>query len=117
MARTKGANTYTDKEVLNGLRKHCVDEMKSKYSLHDPCTWQAIVKRINKGSKIFINKVQTILAEADARWEQLGIDALQNGDGSFNVSLFKMYASSKKPFQSYETNELEERIERLENGS
>lgn len=107
-------NTYSDKVILTRLRKHMVDNMLSKYSMSKP-TWQAIVKRM-KDNPEFTAKVQTIEAEHLKAWEELGLTALKNNDENFNVPLFKMYATSKKSFQNYDTLELEARIERLEDG-
>ena len=105
--------TYTDKQILKGLEEHLIKNKCSKYSLHNPMTWQGVLKRIEK-SEDLKDKVNSILARHDALWERIGIDALQSGDESFNVSLFKMYAMNKKPFQSYEVNELEKRLQELE---
>ena len=107
------ANTYTEKQILDGLRVHMLDNLASKYSMFEPCTWQCVLKRMAKCKKL-TNKVNTIVNEHNYLWEQMGIEALKSNDGDFNVPLFKMYASSKKSMQSYEVNELEERINKLE---
>lgn len=105
--------SYTEEEILAGLREHLIINKCSKYSLHNPITWQGVLKRMEK-SEEFAIKVNTIVAEHNALWEQIGIDALLNNDEKFNVPLFKMYAGNKKSFQSYEVNELEQRLEILE---
>ena len=106
--------SYSDAQVLRGLKTHIVTNKLSKFTMHKPMTWQGIVKRM-KNDEEFADKVQHIVNEAEAVWEKMGIEALESGDETFNVTLFKMYAGTKRAFQSYETNELEERIERLEN--
>lgn len=108
--------TYTEEQILEGLREHLIINKCSKYSLHNPITWNGVLKRMKK-SKEFSNKVHSIVAEHEALWEQIGIDALMNNDDKFNVPLFKMYAGNKKSFQSYEVNELEERLKELENNA
>ena len=105
--------TFTDEQVLKPLRKHMVDNLHSKYSFHKPMTWQGVLKRMERDAE-FAVKVNTIENEALEAWETLGITALRSNDENFNVNLFKMYAGSKKSFQSYETLELEERIIKLE---
>ncbi len=111
-----GSNTYTDKQILDGLRVHMIDNKLSKYSLFSPMTWQGVLKRI-KADEELSQKVNTIVNEHNALWEKMGIKALEEGDESFNVPLFKMYAGSKKSFQSYEVNELDERLLALEEGA
>lgn len=106
-------NSYTDAQILKGLRKHIVTGKMSKYTLYKPMTWQGVLKRMEKSPDLAA-KVHSIVAEADAIWEQIGITALESGDQNFNVALFKMYVTPKKAFQSYEVNELDERIQRLE---
>ena len=110
------ANTYTDEEILDGLRVHMIDNKLSKYSFFKPMTWQGVLKRIDKDEELK-RKVKSIEAEHNAIYEEMGLTALMNNDDKFNVPLFKMYAGAKKSFQTYETNELEERIEALEDES
>ena len=105
--------TYTDQQILNGLRKHMLVNKLSKYSFFKPMTWEGVRKRMAKDA-LFRAKVEAIVNEHNAIWEQMGVKALLDGDEAFNVPLFKMYAGSKKSFQSYETNELEERIQAIE---
>jgi hypothetical protein len=76
-------------------------------------SYQAVIKRM-KSSPEFKNKVETIQNEALMKWEQIGIEALMTKDDSFNVPLFKMYASSKRSFQTYDALEVEKRLEALE---
>jgi len=104
---------YTDKEILDNMTAHMVEGMKSKWSMSKP-TYNGILKRMKKDDD-FAQKVHSIEAEALAKWEQLGLDALLSGNETFNVQLFKMYAGNKKPFIDHATIEIEERLTELEN--
>ena len=106
-------NSYTDSQILRGLKTHVVNKMLSKYTLYKPMTWQGVLKRMEK-SPDFAAKVNTITAEADALWDAMGIKALTERDEAFNVPLFKMYAGSKKSFQTFEVLELTAKVEALE---
>jgi hypothetical protein len=101
---------YTDEQILKNIKEHLVEKKLSKYSMHKP-VWQTVLQRMEKDSD-FKAKVKTLEAQALAEWEQFGLDGFSDKD--FNVGLFKMYAGSKKSFQSYEVNELENRLEKLE---
>ncbi len=113
MSKTIGANTYTNEQITKGLRVHMIDNKLSKYSLFSPMTWQGVLKRI-KDDEELSQKVNSIVSEHNALWEKMGIEALENGDESFNVPLFKMYAGSKQPFQTYGDLEIGKRISDLE---
>ncbi len=103
-------NQYTDEEILRNIEEHLIKNRLSKYSMFKP-VWQTVLKRMNKDPE-FASKVKTLEAQALAEWEKFGLEGFKDKD--FNVGLFRMYASSKKSFQSYETNELEERLQALE---
>ena len=113
MARTKGAVNVSDKKILEGLHEHCVKDLKSKYTMYKPVTWRAIDKRMN-GNEAFTDKVHTIMGEADAKWEQVGLKALMSDNKDFNTALYKMFVSSKRSFLSYQDGDLQERITKLE---
>ncbi len=103
---------YSNKYILERVQQHCVDQMKSVHTLSNPC-FNTIQNRCKEDSD-FNSKFKNIAAAANERWEQIGITALLDRDPSFNVSLFKLYTSNKRPFLPFETLELEERITALE---
>jgi hypothetical protein len=103
---------FSDEEMLSRLREHMVDNLLSFWTVSKPSA-QAVLKRI-KNDPDFAEQVRNLRAEADAKWEDMGITALLEGDNSFNVSLFKMFVGNKKPFLPHETLELSDRIEALE---
>ena len=103
---------YTDKQILDRLKVHCIDDFGSVWTMSKP-TWQGIQKRMKKDVE-FEEKVRDIVAEALHQWEKMGIDALLSNDEGFNVALFKHYTMNKKPFIDHTTIELEERISELE---
>lgn len=110
------ANSYTDEEILEGLHAHMVDNLKSKYSMHNPMTWQGILKRMDK-SEDLTSKVNSIENEALSAWEDVGLKALKGEADSFNTALYKMFVVNKRSFLSAETLDLEERIQVIENGN
>ena len=103
---------YTEKQILTRLRKHLIDNMGSVWTMHKP-TWQGVQKRITSDAD-FEEKVRDLVAEANHKWEKMGITALVNNDEAFNVQLYKHFTANKKAFLSYETLELDERISKLE---
>jgi len=107
-------NTYTDKQLLTYLHKHVVEDMQPKYTLSKP-TFQCYLKRMDKDAE-FENKVKSVLAEGEAAWVKLGVEAILDPDTKINVPLYNIMTRAKKSFQSYEVIELESRIERLEDG-
>lgn len=108
-------NSYTDEEILEGLELHMVEGLKSKYTFHDPMTWNGCLKRMDK-DKDFKRKVHTIVNRANTAWEEVGLKALTEDNKDFNVALYKMFVGNKRPFLTHEVLELESRIERLEDG-
>ena len=83
-----------------------IEKMLSKYSMSKP-TWQCVLKRIAKDSDFAI-KVNSIEAEALAKWETVGLKALFEGDAGFNTQLFKMYVGNKKPFLEHSVLSLDD---------
>lgn len=114
MARTKGANTYTDEYLIKRIHKHLVEDKSSIYTLYKP-TWQAYLKRMKDDAE-FEDKVKDCMAEGNYMWEQLGLSNMEESNPDFNLGLYKHFTQNKKPWLSHEVLELEERIERLEDG-
>ena len=103
---------YSNKEILDRMRVHLIDNFGSVYSMHSP-TWVGIKKRMAKDEELN-ELVSNIVAEALYAWEKMGIAALLSGDDTFNVALFKHYTMNKASFIDHKALELEERIEQLE---
>ncbi len=103
---------YTEEQILVRLREHLIDDLGSVYTMHNP-TWQGVLKRMAKDADLE-ELVKGLVAEANHKWEKMGITALTAGDDSFNVQLYKHFTQNKKSFLSYETLELEERMAQLE---
>ena len=103
---------YTDKHMLDALREHCVEGLGSTYTVHNPC-WNGYLKRMRSDAE-FDDLVQNIVAEANYKWEQIGLKALLSNDTDFNVTLFKHYTQNKKSFLSREALEIEERMDAIE---
>ncbi len=106
---------YTDKQVLARLRLHLITNLGSVWTMHKP-TWNGVKKRMID-NPIFEEKVRGLVAEANYKWEKMGITALTTNDEGFNVQLYKHFTANKKAFLSYEVNELEDRIKQLEETS
>ena len=103
---------YTDKQILDRLREHLIDNLGSVWTMYKP-TWNGVKKRM-KTNDAFADKVRGIVCEANHAWEKMGIDALRNDNPSFNVVLYKHFTQNKKAWLSHEVLELDERIEALE---
>ena len=103
---------YTDEHILSKLQSHLVDELCSKHTMSKP-TWQGVLKRMAK-SEEFSDKVNNIVAEADKKWQLMGITALLENKENFNLGLYKYMTANKKAFLPHEVLELEARIEELE---
>ena len=103
---------YTDKQILDRLREHLIDNMGSVWTMYKP-TWQGVLKRMKKDDA-FAEKVRNCEAEAMYLWEKMGIDALKGDNTDFNTGLYKHFTQNKKAFLSHEVLELEERIKELE---
>lgn len=103
---------YTDKQILDRLREHLIDNLGSVWTMHKP-SWQGVQKRMKKDSG-FDEKVRNIVAEANYAWEKIGLTALKEDNTNFNVTLYKHFTQNKKSFLSHEVLELEDRIKELE---
>ncbi len=103
---------YTDKQILDRLREHLIDNRGSVWTMHKP-TWQGVMKRMKKDES-FAEKVRDCEAEAMHKWERMGIDALLGDGTEFNTGLYKHFTANKKAWLSHEVLELEERIKELE---
>jgi len=101
---------YTEDEILDSLRVHCIDEHLSKYTKHKP-TWQAYLKRM-KNDEEFTTKVNELLCEADQWFERQGLAALHDKD--FNNVMFAKLTNNKAFTRDHLDAEMLERIEALE---
>lgn len=106
-------NTYTDKQLLTRLKRHCIDKHLSRYTIANP-TWSGYKKRMDKDD-LFASKVYNIMAEADQWWELQGVLALDNKD--YNNAMYAKLTSNKAFTKDHAAADLEARIERLENGN
>ncbi len=109
MARPR---VYTDKQILDRLREHCIDNLGSVHSMHKP-SWNGVQKRMKQDEE-FSLLVMDLVAEAVHEWEKMGIAALTGNDENFNVQLFKHFTMNKKPFLTHETLEVEKRLNVIE---
>ena len=106
-------NTYSDEYLLERMHQHCVEEMLSVYTLHKP-TWEIYRRRMAKDAE-FAAKVEDCRAEADTKWEKLGLRAMWGkAPEGFNAGLYKHFTQNKRAFLPYEVLEQEERINALE---
>lgn len=103
---------YSDKQILSRLREHCIDNLGSVWTMHNP-SWNGITKRMDK-DKEFAELVEDVVAEANHKWEKIGLKALLKGDQNFNVTLYKHFTQNKKAFLSHTELEVDERIKALE---
>ena len=110
MSKTKGAYTYTDRQLLNRLTKHCIELHLSKFTVSRP-TWNCYKKRMAE-NELFENKVQDIMATAEQWWELQGINALNDKD--YNTGMYAKLTSNKAFMRDHKEIEFEERLEALE---
>ena len=103
---------YTDEQILDRLREHLIDNLGSVWTMYKP-TWQGVTKRM-KTNPDFEERVRGLVAEANHKWESIGITALINNDEKFNVQLYRHFTANKKAFLSHEVLELEDRLKELE---
>ena len=103
---------YTDEQIYDRLREHLIDNLGSVWTMHKP-SWQGVTKRM-KTNPDFEEQVRDLVAEANHKWESIGITALITNDEKFNVQLYRHFTANKKAFLSHEVLELDERIAELE---
>lgn len=103
---------YSEKQILDRLRIHLIDNMGSVWTMHKP-SWEGIKKRMAKDES-FGDLVRDCICEANYYWEKMGIDALKGDNTDFNTGLYKHFTANKKSFLSHEVLELESRIQELE---
>ena len=103
---------YTDKQIYDRLREHLIDNLGSVWTMHKP-SWQGVQKRMAKDED-FAEKVRDLVAEANYKWEKMGIDALIGNDELFNVQLFRHFTQNKKSFLPYQVLEFEDRLKEME---
>ena len=110
--KKKGDNQYSTDYIIERLRNHMVDEGLSLYTVTKP-TYEGILKRIKNGDKELESALKEIQAEHWQIFERKLNDAIFNGT-EINMQAFNAAVRNKKPFQTFETLELEERIAALE---
>ena len=104
--------TYSDKQIIDKLKKHLIDDMGSFYTMSKP-SFQAIIKR-RKKDPLFNEMVEDVVNESNQKWHKMGLEALLENDTEFNVPLFKYYTQNKKPFLDNEVIKNDERLSALE---
>ncbi len=108
--KPKGANTYTNKKILDRLTKHCLDEHLSKYTMNAP-SYKAVGLRMKVDEELR-EQVEDILLQADAWWERKGVEALH--DTTFNNFMYVRLTNSKAFTKDHAAIDLEDRITVLE---
>ena len=102
--------TYSEEQILDRIKEHCIDNHMSKYTMAYP-TWQGVLKRLKENPE-FEDKVNTLLALADQWWEKKGQEALHDKD--FNNVMYAKLTNSKPFTKDHAAVEVEERISRIE---
>ncbi len=102
--------TYSDKQLIDSLTVHCIDNHLSKYTKAYP-TWQGYLKRMDKDADL-ADKVNELLCVADQWFEKKGLDALHDKD--FNNVMFAKLTNNKPFTKDHTTVELENILNALE---
>ena len=95
-----GDVSYTTKTIIKRLRKHMIDNMKSKYTMIKP-TIQTIRTRIAEGDLELKQAMIEIEAEHCGLYEEMLVEGLQ-GKRDVDSKLFRIATQNKKPFLSPE---------------
>ncbi len=103
-----GDVTYTTKTIIKRLRKHMLDNMKSKYTMIKP-TIQTIRTRIADGDLELKQAMIEIEAEHCGLYEEMLVEGLR-GERDVDSKLFRIATQNKKPFLSPEQLAISEGI-------
>jgi len=103
-------NSYTNKQLLTRLKRHCIEKHLSRYTIANP-VWNTYLQRMEK-DPILSDKIHNIMALADQWWEQIGIDALENN--SYNNAMYARLTSNKAFTKDHDAIDLEEIVSKLE---
>jgi len=106
-------NVYSDKQLIDALKTHCIDEHLSKYTLAYP-VWDTYILRMKKDAE-FKTKIESLLMVAEQWWEKQGVQALENKD--YNNMMWTKLTCNKTFTKNHEALDLEDRISKLEEGT
>ena len=108
----KRGNQYSTKQIIDRLREHMVDNALSYYTMTHP-TYHTVFERIKGGDKKLEKAFNEIKALHWQIFERKLLDALFNGN-EIDMQVFNAATRNKKPFLSYETLDVDARLEAIE---
>ena len=103
-------NQYTQKQLIDHLIQHCIEDHLSKYTIAYP-VWQTYLQRMEKDPR-FAVKINNLLMVSEQWWEKQGVAALHDKD--YNNMMWTKMTSNKAFTKDHAAIDVEERIEALE---